>query len=338
MVYDLIVVGNGLASQTFLFELFNDVKKSQNFSVAQIFSEDIAPSCSLRSTATVSPNGIEEGISELGDELKKAYEMFVEFNEKNHPRGVEKVDRFVAFTTEKEKAKMIRRYKSIDHLTHPLIKEDFLGKKVPSYLVSPELYTNWYEEKLTQHKIKKISGFVREISKDSDGLINCKILGNEVFTAKKLVFCSGAYAKLFSQYFPETKLIENTQIVAGSYLERSVDLKCDSFYFTIGDSNIIYRSEDHKLIVGSVSSEGAVLVADIEGLRKILIMVQEKINLDLGSFLDFQIKTGLRHKGNKRRPIFRALDDEKCLFLISGFYKNGYTLGHLSAEVIKSQL
>lgn len=44
MVYDLIVVGNGLAAQTFLFELFrhlkSDVKKSQNFSVAQIFSEE----------------------------------------------------------------------------------------------------------------------------------------------------------------------------------------------------------------------------------------------------------------------------------------------------------
>jgi hypothetical protein len=69
VIYDLIVVGNGIAAQTFLFELFTklDVKKRQNFSVAQIYSEDIALSCSLRTTATVSLNGIEEGVSDLGN-------------------------------------------------------------------------------------------------------------------------------------------------------------------------------------------------------------------------------------------------------------------------------
>jgi hypothetical protein len=57
VIYDLIVVGNGLAAQTFLFELFNqhgEVVKSQNFSVAQVAAEGIAPACSLRTTATVS--------------------------------------------------------------------------------------------------------------------------------------------------------------------------------------------------------------------------------------------------------------------------------------------
>ncbi|MBC7427004.1 MAG: hypothetical protein H7336_00240, partial [Bacteriovorax sp.] len=59
-IYDLAVIGNGIAAQYFLWNLSGNYgnsgteSKSQNFSIAHIYSKEIAPPCSLRSSATVS--------------------------------------------------------------------------------------------------------------------------------------------------------------------------------------------------------------------------------------------------------------------------------------------
>ena len=76
-IYDLAVIGNGIAAHSFLWNLSNtEVSRSQNFSIAHIYSEKLAPACTLRSSATVSLNGIEADVSTLGNDMREAFFMF----------------------------------------------------------------------------------------------------------------------------------------------------------------------------------------------------------------------------------------------------------------------
>ncbi|MBC7539907.1 MAG: hypothetical protein H7281_13885 [Bacteriovorax sp.] len=340
MIYDLIVVGNGIAAQTFLFELFTklDVKKRQNFSVAQIYSEEIAASCSLRTTATVSLSGIEEGVSDLGNELRESYFLFEEFQKTHNPAGVEKVAQVISYSNDKDRAKMIRRYKVLKKVSHPILKEEQEGIQLNSYLVQPLLFNSWFKDQLSHHDIVQKKKFLKKFTKINDGIIECELHNNEVLKTKKIVLCTGAYAKLFSEFSDETLDFKNTQTVPGSFLERSVNLLRPSFYVTINELNLIYRSEEQTLIVGSASSNGGIIMADYKELNGILDMFNQKCNFSIGHLSDFKIVTGLRHKGVRRRAIAKALDLEKNIYMISGLYKNGFTSSHLCAKKVLSEI
>lgn len=343
MIYDLIVVGNGLAAQAFLFELFShlksDVKKYQNFSVAQIFSEEIAPACSLRSTATVSLTGITTGISDLGDDLNKSFYLFEDFVKKHNPLGVEKVKQIVTFTNETHQKKMIRRYKTLYPISSSLLKTPHReGVELDSYLVDPQAYAQWFNAQISGEKIHQQNNFLKGLAIDEEGLVHCELMDKELLKTKKLVLCTGAYAKIYSHFFDESFELESSQVVPGAYLERSIDLNRPSFYFTIDGHNLIYRSTDQTLILGSVSSYGAFLTPDYAELKKIHRLFAETLNLSLGSFSEFKTVVGLRHKGKKRAQIARALNSSKSVYMINGFYKNGYTLNNLCAQKIVAEI
>ncbi len=348
MIYDLIVVGNGLAAQTFLFELFTqlrtNVNKSQTFNVAQIYSEEITPSCSLRTTSTVSLNGIEEGVSELGDELSTAFKLFCDFKKEHSPNGVEEVNQYVAHTNDLHKKKMLRRYKKLEIIDCPLFDTPIEGVKLDSYVIYPGPYSEWFNEEIKikhgTYKLDSYKEFVRSIVLTPEKNYNCTLLNSDVLKAKKIVLCTGAYSKIYAEFIAldfSNDLIK-TQVVPGSFLERKVDLKRDSFYLTLDGHNLIYRSLDQCLIVGSSSSEGALLVGDHNELKTILDHFNNNLNINLGEFKDFNVCTGLRHKGVRRRPIMKPHDDDDSLFMISGFYKNGFSFGHLAALKIVNKI
>ena len=121
------------------------MKKSQNFSVAQIFSEEIAPACSVRSTSTVSLSGIEEGVSDLGNELHQGYFLFQDFFNKYHPNGIEPVAQILTFHDLNQKEKLEKRYKGLDEISNDLFKEKFEGKLLYSYVVEPVLFSHCFD-------------------------------------------------------------------------------------------------------------------------------------------------------------------------------------------------
>lgn len=342
MVYDLIVVGNGIAGQTFLLKLINklkeDVNKSQNYTVAQIFSAEITPACSLRSTATVSLSGIEEGISELGNELRDSFFLFEDFVKNHQPSGVELVKQVVTFTTQREKEKFLRRYKKLFHLSHPLFEAEIDGVELNSYLIDPELYGDWHNQKIASEKIDQKKDFLKNITVDDHGLIVCELINNEVLKARKVVLCTGAYAKVFSQHFSLTEDLKDTQVVAGSYLEKSIELSMPSFYITLNGHHLIYRSSVRTLILGTASLFGAITGPDLGELFNIYNLFSSHLNFSLGAFSDFKAVVGLRHKAKKRRPMASALNNEKSVFMINGLYKNGFSFSHLCADVVMRDL
>jgi glycine/D-amino acid oxidase-like deaminating enzyme len=127
--------------------------------------------------------------------------------------------------------------------------------------------------------------------------------------------------------------IKNT-IKAGSYLERHIDLGPESFYLSIDGHQVLYRknNDESTLIIGSATTIGAFEASDIQALNELFLKLKALLTIDVGEFKDFQIITGLRHKGPKRMMICESLNDEKSLFRINGLYKNGYTMGFLAGK------
>lgn len=342
MIYDLIVVGNGIAAQTFLLELFShlklDVNKSQNFSIAQLYSEDIAPSCSLRSTASVSLNGIEEGVSELGNDLRKSFYLFEDFFSNHNPAGVEKVKQYVTYSSELERSKMLRRFKNLSKIQNSLFNREIEGVELDSYLVAPKLHSEWFTQKNSLEAIDRKKDFLKTLTQDADGLQTCELMSGQTLKARKVVLCTGAYAKVFSQFHLSTTEIETSQVISGAFLQKTIKLPMPSFYITINRHNLIYRNSDQTLILGSASLSGPFCVGDSAELKKIFQIVSEFLSFSLGSFDEFKVMVGLRHKGVKRLAIAKALNDDKSIYMINGLYKNGFSSALLCSQRILSDI
>jgi hypothetical protein len=337
--YDLAIIGNGIAAQSFLWNLSNKKKlfaesKSQDFSIAHIYSERIAPACSLRSSATVSLNGIDEDVSPLGNEMREAFFLFDELVKKYHPAGVEEVTRTVISTNENDTKKLMRRYKTLSSVKSTKIKSAYPGTQYNSYIITPEIFLSWLSEH-TQVEKTDIPMFVKNLEK-RNGLYHLILENGEVVEAKKILFAMGAFAKIFERFLmplnAESIEVKNT-IKAGSFLERSIDLGPKSFYFSIDGHQALYRKNRHesRLIIGSATTVGAYEAPDLSGLVKIFSKLKNILTINIGEISDYKITTGLRHKGPKRMMICEALDSDKTLFRINGLYKNGYTMAFLAA-------
>jgi len=340
-IYDLVVIGNGIAAQVFLWNLFLE-RKSQNFSVAVVSDEKIAPSCTLRSSATISLNGISEDVSPLGDEMRKAYFLFLEFFNKYKPKGVVELNRHVIATNENDEKKLTRRYKQISKVESFLFKDirTYQGVVYPSFLICNQDYLNWFKA----HNVPKYNEyhfFVKDIEVSPEGYYNLVFHSDSEnekgISGKKILLATGAFSKIYHSFFKEIigdeKEVKN-EIKAGAYLEREIDLNCPSFYISIDSCNVLYRNlETNKILqLGSSSVLGTYESANLSELQHILKKCQEHLNVHLGELSDFKITTGLRHKAPKRMLECLESPVSPGVFHINGLYKNGFSMSFLAAE------
>ena len=336
-IYDLAVIGNGIAAQTFLWNLSQMDCISQNFSVAHIYSEKLAPACTLRSSATVSLNGIDEDVSPLGNDMREAFFMFDDLFKKHSPQGVEEVTRTVVSTNESDTKKLTRRYKTLKTVESKLIKNQFEGAQYSSYIITPKVFTQWLSDN-TQIKKTNFELFLKDLNKYNDHY-QLILENGEVVRAKKILFAMGAYSLIFEKFLlpleAESAEVKNS-IKAGSYFEKNCDLGKDSFYLSIDGHQVLYRKNayESKLIIGSATTMGAYEVPDYQALSLIFNKVKPLLTFDIGEMTDFKVITGLRHKGPKRLLISECIDDgeQKSLFRINGLYKNGYTMAFLASK------
>jgi hypothetical protein len=348
-IYDLVVVGNGIAAQTFLWNLsqeFINANKSQNFSIAHVYSEIMAPSCSLRSSATVSLNGIQEDVSSLGDELREGFFLFEQMVKKHNPDGVHLIERVVVATNEAEVKKIKRRYKELDNIGDVLIKGCYPGVRLPSYLIEPENLLKWLDQD-TKLKKDNYNVFVKNLEKSEAGYVLTTEDKKEI-KAKKIIFATGSFAKIFSGFFkldipqvfdpetneeiPHTPFESRNTIKSGSFLEQEIELGDNPFFLTIDGHQVLYKP-GKVLQLGSVTGLGAYEAPELAALMELFYHLKERLNFPIGEFRDFKIVTGLRHKG-PRRLLQAHQYPEENIFWINGLYKNGYTLSALAAQRI----
>ena len=330
MTYDLAILGDGIFGKLFLYELNSRVKKSQNFSVAQISSDKLAPACSLRTTSTVSLNGIEEGVSELGNELRHGFLAFKEFYKKNRPDGIFPTEQIIVVDDQNENniIKIKRRYSDQwSNISDIILKKNLIGIKLNSYIVSPELFFKHIKIENPNYQLNHFDSLAFNISKN-DQVYEIVLSNNEKVKAKKVIICTGAYSRIHTSLFRETLFADKinlTKVVAGSYLKKTFNYP-HNVYITINGHNVVYRKETKELIIGSTTVQGPILAPDLSSLREIFSDVQINIDIDLGKFNDYEVVTGLRHKGQKRMPFFKAITDDQNVWFFNGAYKNGWSL------------
>lgn len=328
MIYDLAVIGNGIFANVFLHEINKLVNKSQNFRVAKLYSEELAPNCSLRTTSTVSKNGIEEGISNLGDTLLNSYNAFENFFLNNKDCGIFSSPQYILSTDDDHSVRLERRYKNlITPIENNLFKEKYLGVTLNSYIVIPELFFNYLESFSKNYIQDDILQLVESIE-ESAGVTTLILRDKTEVKAKKVVIATGAYSRINTHLFSKTNIHEKilfTKVVAGSYLVKQFDYPHD-LYFTINGHNLVYRHQTKEMIIGSTTVQGAIVTPDLVELKNIFDNVNSAVNLDLGSFDSYRVITGLRHKGQKRIPFFEPIVDSQNIWFFNGAYKNGWSL------------
>jgi hypothetical protein len=341
VIYDLLVVGNGLAAQTLLFDLIKSSEiedmNCQNFSIAQIYAEDLAPACSTRSTSTISLNGIEDGVSELGDTLRKGFFAFESFYNEYSLPFIESVNQFITATDKVKLEALKRRYKNLIPIKNESLSRSFDGVKLSSYIVDPNQMSNWFNSEIERSNIHRVEDFLMKFDINSEGIIESHTHKGEIIKSRKILLCTGAYHSIFSAFFPLSTLKVNHQVVAGSYLQKKVSLP-KGFILTIDGHNLLYRKSDQHLVLGSASQKGPIQTSDLSVLNNIFHQMKDLCMFDLGHFEDFKVINGLRHKASKRIPICGFLDESKKIGIINGLYKNGYSLPFYFSKLMARQI
>ena len=183
------------------------------------------------------------------------------------------------------------------------------------------------------------------IKKTENGFHLFDAYGNEIW-AKKIVFATGAYAKIYQHFFQELVGLDKeskNEIKAGFYLERLIDLGHESFYLSIDGINVLYRSSENKreesfLQIGSVSVLGAYPITPEKEILNLLETIRPKLNFNIGTREDFQVICGLRHKASKRMIEAMESTTTENIFHINGLYKNGFSMSFLAAKRIANLL
>ncbi len=347
MTYDLIIIGNGIAAQTFLWHLgknhLSDANKRQSFSIAQVYNDKLAPSCTLRSPAMVSLNGIEENVSELGNDLRQSFKLFELLYKTAQPDGILPVKQTIIYSNDNDRAKMIRRFKSLDLISSPHYRAEHEGKVLDSFLLQPKLLADWFHQD-SGLSPKHIPFFVKKFSvseTENDKTYELTLENQQVLKAKRVVFANGAYAKIYAHFFNSENLSfdesKNT-VKAGSFLVKTLDLGQESFLLTIDQSQVNYKAPEKKLVIGTSMTVGSFEAADIKILKDVFDKCQRYVKFDLGNFQDYQLVTGLRHKRPRRKFIAGKIHPDHEVYQINGLYKNGYTLSLLAAETVCREL
>jgi hypothetical protein len=328
MLYDLAVIGDGIFGNVFLHEINGLVNKSQNFTVAHIYEEKLAPMCSLRTTSTVSQNGVEEGISPLGDLLLNSFSAFVDFYQHNKDYGIIPSKQFIFTTIESKKAKLKRRFKEqIGVINSPYFHGIQTGVVIDSYIISPDTFFS--KIKSTPKNFLK-TDFIKLVKcvEEKDNFVLITFVDDTTIQAKKVLLATGAYSKIFPGMFQKTTFAEKineTKVVAGSYLIKKANFETD-LYFTINGHNLVYRKATKELIIGSTEYEGALMVPEVYELKKILADVSAHVTFDLGSIDEYKAISGIRHKGHRRMPTFEPISENQRIWFANGAYKNGWSL------------
>lgn len=299
---NIIIVGSGIISQTLIYYL-QQKPQFKDHSFIEISDHHFYPSCSVTSTATVALRNTQKGISELGDLIVNGYQSFKKFAEDEKPSGVEEVDHY--FETQNKSEKFLKRYG----------QDSFFEK---SYLVLWDEYSNWLKKK----RVKTVET-VNDIAISADGNI-LQTKSGKNYQYDYLFWCTNKVPFIESKKRP------------GSYLECSLELT-ESKILEIDGINIILRSRDQKILIGSTTEIANHLVADLMKLKKLhetaKTYLKNKMNLEIPEFKNFSIKTGLRSLGDRKPKVTRIHTNEWGVFDLN---KNGYLLSHhLSQKLIE---
>lgn len=301
-----VIVGSGISAHAFLWTYALALKQGRLDDARRVvwIKSEIVPTCSLTSTSLISRAGLSAGVSELGDILLNAYELFesyqADFNfcekavQKHLPYG--DLDNFKRRYGDGENDCYVIRSKKF-LLDLAIQARQILGERL---LERNGTVCAWDEQQLS-------------------------LYGDEYLKYGRCFLGLGA-GILLGHEAPA-----GTRAVSGSYAQSSYDLGDNSFVLSKGPMNFIYRASDRTILLGSIDDKndrGGWPVSLPRGLA--LKAALDDFSVTLPRDLRWQVFAGVRHKGQKRRPFWGMIHPN--LWTAHSFYKNGYTVAFLAAQ------
>jgi hypothetical protein len=318
----LVVIGQGAAACLIVDTILQSASGQNIESVMMIGERELAPPCSLFSTAIASSRATQMGISPLGDEIVESFSL----GSRYYPsyQSVQAIHQYhLSREEELQKEDRFSHLLNSDYLTPYLSFQEKVNlKQENAFLIHPDDYFEEFKNK--NSKVKMIRDFVLKI--ESHGK-NWKILGlNNSYQAEMLFLCQGAYPALIQNGSP-------LKTVRGSFYEFTKELPLPSLSLSFDKKNFIYDQRRHRVLIGSTSSEGSLPPPNeknnLDGMVDFWNQHIPILNLDLSQKM---VKTGLRAKGKSRRMVVEKFSTAPCGWTFSGFYKNGWILPLLAAH------
>ena len=295
ILYDIVIVGRGVAGSTLAYFIH---EQNPRLGIAVLYSSR-NKSCSLHSTGIVSAFGMKPGSSLRGNQICTSVQRAENFFARNSPEGVKKVPHFYVHSK----------------------------KTSWCHLITPDVYLNWLEEK---NQCEYWDEYVEEV----DGN-RVKTASGKIFEGRAIFLASGAYIKKENKFFPFHPSVAESSVVKGSYgIFENIDWGESGFVFSCGKTNLVYRCESKKIIIGGTVDLEEGMEPNREAVKNYYDILSTFFILP--SFGLIRLGAGLRHRGRKRMPFWGKMGNN--VYGISGLYKNGWSLSFLAAEEVLQQL
>lgn len=305
-----VIVGSGISAHAFLWTYALALKQGHLDDARRVVwvKSEIVPTCSLTSTSLISSAGLQRAVSPLGDQLLDAYQIFE--NSCAHFSSVSKATQTHLPYGDLENFK--RRYASTQGECYVVQSQNFLRE------LSDEAQALLGDRLI--HKNDTV------ISWQNNQLL---LHSKEIIKFDRVYLALGAGINFLTS-------VKGTRTVAGHYAWAKADLGEQSFVFSRGPLNLIYRAFDKVVLLGSVDDKNdqhgwPVIAPRASELKKSLAQFE----LELPINLKWQVATGIRHKGVKRRPFWGEIAAN--LWSTHALYKNGYTLAFLAAHEVMAK-
>ncbi len=310
----LAIIGSGILGRSLIYALAKEKKHFEK--IILFYSDNITPPCTLSSTAVVSPRGLAQGLSPLGDMLLDGFKTFADHVSLDRPFGVQKILQYTGAT---EKIEDFQKRYSSAKKSRTFLKEEMLMQVDEGYLIDPKTYTDWLlaEAKfMYQDKMEIVQELVTEVQEGE--FFHVKTINGRSMTFDKVVFACGTYNRFWQNK------IKTSKPVQGSYYEwLEVGWDTPSFSLTLDGDNLIWDNHQKRLLIGSTSLETNHFLPPEKTLKEIYLRLRNLCDLQLPETSSALIKVGLREKAQKREPYMVG---ENNKFFLGGLYKNGFTL------------
>ena len=126
--YNILIVGGGIGGLAMAHEISSNLLGHKDLKIGLIESKQLQK-CSTRTTSVVSLHGIKSGISPLGDDLVKSFELFKSFVKKTNYTSIQNCTRSHIALNEMEEEKLKSRFDRVDdikfqNLSYKGVKEE----------------------------------------------------------------------------------------------------------------------------------------------------------------------------------------------------------------------
>ena len=243
----------------------------------------------------------------LGDLLCEGVGRFFDWCEEVRPPGVEKLNNWYLGQRDFE-----RRFG---------VSAEKLTPCEQGHLLDVPVFFEWWGKRLSALNLHRKEALVTALKETQAG-VELQTWGGQTFCAKNTVLATGA----FTQLFPLNSEGSGGKAVPGHFLVwDNVDGKRPTTRWRLGTWNLLYSSRRKVLWLGGSSEKDGILAPRHEQFEETWRNFSSVFK-GLPPLDEARLVTGIRHKGEKRRPYAGLLKNHTRIYSLTGLYKSGFTL------------